>query len=209
MTIKTAPSAYDLKMHIFYHNCYMNAGFIPESTYSSHFIPVSPVPFCNRIAAAERRRLRKAVDAKFISGPDSTVSYETAYEFIQECRLQKGYAVSVPLLQMQLLLNVFPDHFQIFTVKDTDRIIALSLTVRVNERVLYNFLPADLCSYRQFSPTVLLLETIYRFCQEKQISMLDLGISADGNGIHKPSLSRFKQNVGGEACVKITYSQKF
>ncbi|GGC01488.1 GNAT family N-acetyltransferase [Dyadobacter sediminis] len=167
------------------------------------------MPFAERIAAAEKRRLRKSVAAGFVAGPDFTVSCETAYEFIQESRLQKGYAISISLLQMQLLLHVFPDHFQIFTVKDTGRIIALSLAVRVNERVLYNFLSADLGSYRHFSPAVMLLESIYRFCQEKQISMLDLGISIDGTGIHKPSLSRFKQNVGGEACVKITYSQKF
>lgn len=209
LTIKTAPSAYDLKMHIFYHKCYINAGFIPERVYPNHFVPVSPAPFTNRLAAAEKRRLRKSAAAKFMAGPDFPVSCKEAYEFIQESRFQKGYAIPVSFLHMQQLLHEFPEHFQIFTVKDIDRIIALSLTVRVNGSVLYNFLSADLCSYRHFSPAVLLLESIYQYCQEQQIRMLDLGISIDENGIHKPSLSRFKQNVGGEVCYKITYAQVF
>jgi len=209
LTVKTAATAYDPEMHTLYHNCYSNTGFIQEHVYPNHFIPVSPAFFSDRITAAEKRRLKKAEAANFTSGPDFTVSCKAAYDFIQENRRQKGYSVSISFQQMQRLMRNFPENFRIFTVKDTNRIIALSMTVRVNERVLYHFLSADLCSYRQFSPTVKLLESIYQFCQEQQIKVLDLGISVDENGMQKPSLSRFKKNVGGEECHKITYSQDF
>lgn len=209
LIIKTAPSTYDPEMHLLYHKCYLSSGFTEEHVYSNHFIPVSSVDFCDRIAAAERRRLRKSEAAQFTSGLDFTVSCKTAYNFILESRRQKGYSISISFSRMQQLLDLFPKNFRLFTVKDAGQIIALSLAVIVNKNVLYHFLSADLSDYRQYSPAVMLLQSIYRFCQQQRITVLDLGISIDENGVHKPSLSQFKKNVGGEACHKITYVQDF
>ncbi|MCF2516642.1 GNAT family N-acetyltransferase [Dyadobacter sp. CY351] len=103
----------------------------------------------------------------------------------------------------------FPEAYQIFKVVDQEKIIALTMTVRVNDHILYNFLCGDLPEYRVYSPVVMLMDRVYQHCQRENIRILDLGISLDGNGVHKPSLSRFKKNIGGKECLKMTYEITF
>ncbi len=84
----------------------------------------------------------------------------------------------------------------------------MTVTVRVCEDVLYNFLPADLSSYKSFSPLVYLTEAIYNYCQEKQIAILDMGLSLDLHGNEKPGLLKFKKNLGGEESVRLIYQKQ-
>ncbi|MCF2488241.1 hypothetical protein L0659_08700 [Dyadobacter sp. CY347] len=83
------------------------------------------------------------------------------------------------------------------------------MTVRVNDQILYNFLSGDLPEYRVYSPVVMLMDCVYQYCQREKIRMLDLGISLDENGVYKPSLGRFKRNIGGQECLKMTYEINF
>ena len=49
------------------------------------------------------------------------------------------------------------------------------------------------------------MRKIYEYCQEEKVKILDLGISLDHLGKEKPSLIRFKKNIGGIPSEKITY----
>jgi hypothetical protein len=55
----------------------------------------------------------------------------------------------------------------------------------------------------------MLTETVYIFCQNENIPLLDLGISLDHHGNEKPELIRFKENIGGERSYKVTYEKVF
>jgi len=109
--------------------------------------------------------------------------------------------------RLEALITEFPDDCIVFAVKDKDRIIALSLTVRINKTILYNFLPAALAAYNKFSPSVMLTQAIYEYCQHENITILDLGISLDQNGLEKPGLLHFKKNIGGKDSLKICYQK--
>jgi hypothetical protein len=209
LTIKTAPSAYDYSLHQLLDHCFEKSGFSKIETHSNHLISVSSENFTEIIRPAERRRLQKCKLAGFTAKPDDQITLPDAYRFLLHCRNQCGYEVCLTYEQLNLLYTRFPGKIKLFSVFDAEKIIALTITIQVTDTVMYNFLMADLQEYRIFSPVVLLIETVYDYCQQAKITMLDLGISIDENGRHKPSLSRFKKNMGGNECEKITYQRTF
>ncbi|MCF0054204.1 hypothetical protein [Dyadobacter sp. CY356] len=170
-------------------------------------IPISPSPFSMNITAAERRRLAKCKESGFCTEIYDKPDIDIVYDFIKESRNAKGYLLSITKEQLDILIYKFPQQYKLFVVTDQSKIIALAITVRVCQDVLYNFLPADLYTYKCFSPTVYLTEAIYNYCQEEEIAVLDMGLSLDHHGNQKPGLLKFKKNLGGEESVKITYQK--
>ncbi|MCE7065569.1 GNAT family N-acetyltransferase [Dyadobacter sp. CY326] len=209
LIIKSAPTCYEPKLADLLTQCYVNTNFLAIRACTNTFIPVSFADFRDRIVPAEQRRLRKARRCGLTAGLANKLPSALIYRFLTECRAQQGYCISLTLNQVETLRSQFPENFSVFVVRDALKIIALTLTVRVNKRVLYNFLCSYLPEYRAHSPTVILLETVYNYCRQEKIEILDLGISVDDQGNFKPSLHRFKRNVGGQDCLKITYEIDF
>ena len=161
------------------------------------------------IHPSEKRRLKKCKISGFTSDIYEEPAIEIVYDFLQHCRAEKGYSLSINSLQLQELFIAFPKEIIVFTVKDREKIIALNVTVRISQSILYHFLSSNLSSYAQYSPAVMLTEEIYIFCQSEGISILDLGISLDHHGNEKPGLMRFKENIGGERSYKSIYEKVF
>lgn len=205
LLIKTAPSCYNPILNSLLHIAYLNTGFIAIQANLNSFISINSADFNSHIRLAEKRRLKKAANAGFKAGLANELSSIVVFEFLEKCRAKKGYRMSLTWTQMNILRQRFPENYLVFTVMDGAKIIALTLTVRVSDRILYNFLCADLQEYRIYSPVVKLMECVYQYCQQEKIEILDLGISLDQDGNYKPSLSRFKRNIGGQDCTKLTY----
>ena len=205
LVIKTAPSCYNPTLNNLLHISYLNTGFVPIQANLNSFISVNSADFYSKIRPAEKRRIKKAAIAGFKAGLANEISSTAVFEFLTKCRIQKSYRMSLTLPQIDSLRQRFPDNYLVFTVMEDSKIIALTLTVRVNDRILYNFLCGDLQEYCVFSPLVTLMESVYQYCQQEKIGILDLGISLDQDGNHKPSLNRFKKNIGGQDCMKLTY----
>jgi hypothetical protein len=209
LTIKTAPACYHPNSHSLLHGCYERNGFTAVETHANHFIPVDSDNFAEKIRPAEKRRLIKCKNAGYAVSSGEKIELEEAYGFLTHCRNQADYKIPLSLCQISQLACQLPEHLLLFGVFDADKMIALSISLKVSDDILYNFLVADHPEYRTFSPVVLLTETIYNFCRQRNISIIDLGISVDSNAETKPSLSRFKKNIGGLECEKITYRLTF
>ncbi|WP_374760218.1 GNAT family N-acetyltransferase [Dyadobacter pollutisoli] len=192
-------------MHGLLRNCFEAAAFHRSETFTSHFIPVDSNEFARKICPAERRRLNKCIRTGYSVHSGKCLNLDEAYRFLIHCREQAGYTLPLSLCQMRELAGLFPERMLLFSVFDNAALIALSVTIKVTDDTLYNFLMADLIEYRKYSPVVLLIETIYNFCQRTGVRIIDLGISLDKNGDPKPTLSRFKKNIGGQECEKISY----
>jgi hypothetical protein len=205
--ITTAPVCYPSGAKEALARAYHAAGYKPVNTYINHHINVAEAPFQQTIVSSERRRLLKCRNAGFQASICKEPDVQIVYNFIRDSRNKKNYFLSVTREQIALFLSDFPQQYLVFAVTDKRKIIALSLAVRVHTQVLYNFLPADLADYHEYSPMVLLNEAMYEYCQNESISILDLGISLDHHGIEKPGLIRFKQNLGGQQSLKITYGK--
>jgi hypothetical protein len=205
--IKTAPLCYPSGAKEALACAYHAAGYKPINMYVNYHINVAKAPFYQTIVRSERRRLLKCRNAGFQANICTEPNVQIIYNFIRDSRDQKNYFLPITREQMELLLSDFPHQYLVFEVTDKGKIIALSLAVRVHTQVLYNFLPADLADYHEYSPMVLLNEAMYEYCQNEGISILDLGISLDHHGVEKSGLIRFKQNLGGKQSLKITYGK--
>lgn len=207
VTITARPSCYDHRLHDIMDKIYFKAGFKHFLVQRNFYIEVKKIPFSDTICKQESRRLNKCKRAGFQVAQVKTISTSTIYLFLQNSYAQKQYPLSISESQLESLLMRFPDNFLVFAVHNESELIAVSIAVRISEKVLYNFLMADLLSHRSFSPGVLLYEEIYSYCQNEEITILDQGISVDHNGIEKPGLIRFKKNLGGKESSKITYKK--
>ena len=205
--IKLSPSCYNVNSDALISDSLIKKNYKKTKNYSNHFIHVTSCTYENLILASERRRLKKCIQTGFTSNIYKTPAIEIVYGFLQHCRSEKGYNLSVTAPQLQELFTVFPKEIVVFTVKDQEKIIALNVTVRINQSILYHFLSSHLSSYAQYSPAVMLTEEIYTFCQIEGISILDLGISLDHHGNEKPGLIRFKENIGGKRSYKSIYEK--
>jgi hypothetical protein len=144
------------------------------------------------------------------SKPSSTHrNVEAVTAFLVSTRQQQGYALTLPPDRLGQLLRTFPDQFPVFVVSDGATLAALTVAVRVRADILYSFLPASSTDYHTYSPMVLLTDGLVSYCQAQHIRMLDLGVSLDGDRQPKPSLIRFKRNLGAQESPKLVFEKRF
>ena len=169
------------------------------------YLPVSPVSLTKRMNAQERQRLRKGQRAGLVALLWANPCVATVVDFIRESRRQQGYPLTISMDCLSCLLTRFPEEFPVFMVRDGQIIATLCVCVRVRHDILYAFLPADNPNYKTLSPMVMLIDHLYQYSQYAGISLLDLGPSLDANHAPKPSLARFKQNMGAITSPKMTF----
>ena len=206
--ITTPPSCYNNRLHNLLDEAYIGNGYVHIEKYLNLHIEIDARPFIQTISPQEVRRYRKCKKAGFEAKREGILSVNTVYTFIKDSFHEKNYLLSITESQLENLFFQFLDDFLLFTVRNNGQLVAVSVAVRVNKKVLYNFLIADLLSYRSFSPSVMLYEKLYSYCQSEGIEILDQGISVNHNGVEKPNLIRFKKNMGGKESFKITYQKQ-
>lgn len=182
-------------------------GFRLIENHQTFFLPITIGNFADTIVPAERRRLRKCHDAGFQWRQCASPNVIHVVNFLLETRQQQGYPLTICPDDLARLLQKFPERFLIFTVNDGPRLAALTIAVRVREDILYTFLPASHPDYRTFSPMVMLIGGLYAYCQQQRIRLLDLGMSLDEKNQPKPSLMRFKRNLGAQESPKLVFEK--
>lgn len=173
----------------------------------NYHLPVN-ASFENHLHDSELRRLKKSIHKNFQPKVGKLEHLHEMYSLIKACRQRKGFPLSTTFEVLENLFEQFPENYISFTIWDSDVLIACSIGVLVSKDILYYFLPADHHEYLSFSPTVLLLKTMYDYCLEYQIALFDLGIATSG-GVLNEGLIRFKENVGGIPSLKISYKKIF
>jgi hypothetical protein len=206
--IKTAPSNYSIFGGGKLNSIYRQLGFNVEQLMKSHYIPVTKISYESLLSKPERRRLRRCHQAAFKTAMPDADRTSIICTFITDSRSRMGYRLSLSANELENQIRALPQDMVMFAVYDGNTLIAATVTIRVTRNVLYNFLPADLAEYRTFSPTVLLTASVYAYCQAQGICQLDLGTSIDHEGLEKPSLIRFKENIGGQLAQKIIWTKR-
>lgn len=209
LTIKTAPSCYHPPIHQICHRSYLAAGFSPNHTHSNHYIPITSQRFEQIIEPAERRRLAKGKKSGLLVTIQQGVFDKPTEDFLHRCYKAQGYQLTVSPGQLARLVSAFPENYLFFTNRFEGETVAVAVMVRVSDDILYHFMSGYLTEYRSLSPSVMLFEAAFDYCQKEKITTLDLGISIDHLGNRKPSLSRFKSRIGGRECEKVIYKAWF
>lgn len=172
--------------------------FVIQQREPNHHLVADAASFKSKIHPMELKRLRKCLNAGFTFRQEPLTQITYFYEFIQTCRQQKGWNLSMTLEEVKKSVTAMPAHYKIFAVYDQEICVAACIAVLVNDHILYYFFPASRQQYQSYSPSVFLLYGMYKYCQEHGMTILDLGTSAT------QSLQNFKSHVGGRASEKLT-----
>jgi hypothetical protein len=164
--------------------------------------------FENHLHTSAKRRLKKCREAGFEFSEWTKPDLVFVHQFIAEARHRKGHLLTLNYPDFEMLFRQFPEIYQVFRVLDKEKTIALTVTVRFNERILYNFYPADAVEYQTFSPMIFLIAGTCQYAQAQGYTYLDLGIATD-KGVPDFGLIRFKENLGAETSLKLSFQKRF
>ncbi|MFT4033744.1 MAG: hypothetical protein QM669_15115, partial [Siphonobacter sp.] len=169
-----------------------------------HLAVLPDTPLEKIMHRGERWKFRKSKQLGFYFRALPEMPVSTLQNFIVEARLRKGHPVTLPDGLLTQLFDLFPDAFQAFGVFDQETLIALAITIKLNKDTLYTFHLADHADYLQYSPTVTLVEGLWRYAQQLNYKIIDLGIGT-AQGKRNEGLIRFKKNLGAIESPKNTY----
>jgi len=207
VTIKHSPAAYAPRREALLQTFLLNLGYRVAHAETGAIIPVAG-KFEDHLDAWEKRKLKQAQAAALHGRPLTPDHVETIFHFILASRKQKGYPLSMTLEAIRRVVERFPERYLLFGVYQDDRLIAASISIRVNDRVLYNFYSAHDSAYDHLSPVVFLVEGLYSYGMAHHLALLDLGTSAV-EGKPNFGLLDFKMRLGGLPTPKLTFEKTF
>lgn len=185
-----------------------NRGYERLFADQNQHLRVTDEPLETRMHDSARRRWRKARQAGFVFQKWENPDWAEAHRFVLAARARKGLPLSMTAPELQRLGETFPNDVAVFTVRAGAALAALGITIRLNARVLYHFLPADAEEFLPYSPTVFLNAGLYGWAFQNGFGILDLGISTK-LGVPNEGLLRFKRSLGAVISEKVTYSKQF
>lgn len=186
--------------------CLMDEGYVIVLEETSAVIAVTEKSFEDNLHRSEKKKLRKSRKQNFVFEQMPLGQLEKAYSFLEACREEKGYALSMSLPDLQKLSKAFPERVWLTMLTDKNKIIAGNISILVYDHALYNFYHDHTSEYDLLSPVVQLNEGLYQLCQQRKIRFLDLGTS-NPNGKLNESLLIFKLRLGAQSSPKFTFSK--
>jgi hypothetical protein len=204
IVMKNPPEAYSIDYDRLLQRTLLNKGYTVQAEEISAIIPVTNKSFETILHRSEGKRLRKCREAGLVFQLVSLHQLPAIYNFLKTCRDEKGYEISMTLEELEKITSVFPDHFFLTQVILKDKLVAANISIQVNEKVLYNFYHDHHRLYNFLSPVVFLNEGLYKFCQQQNLTLLDLGTSMRDGEINL-SLLNFKLRLGAQSSRKLTF----
>lgn len=169
-------------------------------------IIIDEEPWKNKISKDELYHLKRCQREQLSFRSIGMEKLRDVYNFIDACRHERGTTLSMTLDQLQSTILKCPNDFLLFGVFQQNEMIAASIVVRVNDRILYDFYYGHSRVSNHLSPVVFLLDGQYNFCKKNGYQLLDLGTSSLDNKTNF-SLLNFKRQVGGVLSMKLTFQK--
>ena len=157
----------------------------------------------------ERRCLRQCQRAGLVLEQEPPYLLPLAYEYLAECRRERGQApLSLPLAWVQDLFRAFPRQHLLLSVREpSGEWAAVLIAIRASSRVFYDFYLASPLRLNKLSPAVQLLGGLHAYAQANEAAIVDLGTSTlPGGGPNVPLLN-FKRHVGGLTSQRLTWQK--
>jgi hypothetical protein len=194
--IKIAPSLYYKNCPVDFTQLLISHEFDSIADEINHHIEISKDPLSDLMHSMEKRKYNKCVNSNFVFQQESLSNFNAIFQFIYDCRIEKDQSLSMQQNDLKKMIVPLSESYLLFSVRDGNKLIAASICIVVNNRVIYNFYPASSLAYNNYSPMVLLAASIYQYGQKNGYEILDLGTSMLNNKPNE-SLIRFKENIGG------------
>lgn len=165
---------------------------------ANYHIIVDGHPLVTKVTDGQQNKLNKATKNNFIATIEPSEKISEIYEFIAMSYQTRQRKLSLPLSDLLSYAKTYPGRYLLFSVYHLRARIAACIAVQVSSSTVYTFYYTALLTYSSYSPTVLLLSHIYRYCQSNNTSLLDLGIGSE-------SVQNFKRRMGGTHSCKRSY----
>lgn len=204
--IKDAPHQYRPQQAALLSVLFLDFGFQLTNQEINSGIVIDHRSWESRISHAEMKRLRRSKSEGLEFQLLAIEKSEEIYNFIQSCREERGMRLSMTWTQLKHAIENCKEDFLLFGVFQKGELVAASISVKVNQRILYDFYHAHPKAFDQLSPVVALVDGMYSFCQKNKFGLLDLGTSALEKKINF-SLLNFKTQLGSEHSLKLTFAK--
>lgn len=202
------PEAYQPSVYLVLKTALMQAGFTILIQEVNQHLALTPLAMAERFAPNQVRRLKKCKLKGYQFRELPIVFLSDYFSLLTNARSRKNIPLSLSLKEIEELFKKFPKNFFLFGILDARILIAACVGVKVNERILYYFLPADHPNYLTDSPSVMLIEQLGEWAKNQEIEILDLGISSV-NGLINQGLYQFKQKLGSIETEKVVFLKQF
>ncbi|MBS1978190.1 MAG: GNAT family N-acetyltransferase [Bacteroidetes bacterium] len=186
---------------------FLNLGYHVSKAELSACIPVDQTLFEEKLDDWEIRKLQQSRKQGLNFRELSFASLKQTYEFILSCRKQKGHTLSLSWDELSRTARTFSDSFEVAGTFLGDEWAAASISIRIHEKVTYNFYSAHDVKFDSISPVVMLMEGLYTRAQKQEAKWLDLGTSMTGS-LPNFDLLDFKRRLGGVPSMKLTFEKE-
>lgn len=207
ISLKNQPETYSVEKNQKLSEVLDKLGYSVSKEETSAILSVSNKTFESGLHKSEKKRLRKCRESSLSFEIMPAEQLQKIYIFLEACRVEKGYSLSMPFEEIKKLALTFPERILLTAVIDKNQIVAANISIRVYEHVLYNFYHDHSSEYDHLSPVVLLNERLYNFCQANTVKLLDLGTSNINDEVNE-SLLAFKLHLGAQPSRKLTFYKK-
>ncbi|MBC7487136.1 MAG: GNAT family N-acetyltransferase [Cytophagaceae bacterium] len=193
--IKHYPACYAPDLHDKVVQAFISNGFKINCTEHNQYLPLSAASKKEVFDHSKLHLIKKCKEANFTVSISSSFNADAWYDIITRARALRGHPMTIDLESLRVLNVGNENAYHFFEVKDGSKIIACAIGVQVTEEVLYYYLAADEDEYRSYSPMTFLFDRMYDFACEKNVKVLDMGISSS-KGILNEGLRWFKKSFG-------------
>ncbi|MEQ6120042.1 GNAT family N-acetyltransferase [Reichenbachiella sp. MALMAid0571] len=182
-----------------------NCGFKVLSNEINHHIDLSKNNYLNSVHQMQQRKIKKCIQSGFVIKQELINSLSEIHKFIDNCRSQVGIRINISPENLFTAFQNLPHYYKLFTVRNPDnQIMAATVVVIVNDRVVYNYLPAFDRTFKIYSPLTFLTHHLVDLYKKEGYQYLDLGISS-ADGTPQKSLITFKERMGGIESNRLVY----
>ncbi len=204
--VKDAAHQYRPQQSALLNVLFLNSGFNITNAEINSAIKIDTIDFDDKISRAEVKRLKRCREENLEFRVLPLEELAEVYSFIGLCRQERGMSLSLTLEQLKSTIQYCKADFFLFGVFQRNEMIASSVSVKVSNRILYDFYHAHPKSFDQLSPVVALIDGMYSYCFKNNYELLDLGTSAIDKQINF-SLLNFKTQLGGQLSMKFTFEK--
>lgn len=203
--IKSPPTIYNNEIQTLVYTFLLNLGYHITNAETGAVL-VADKTFDELSQHWEKRKVRHAQTKELTLIHHSGDDLKLLYDFIFACREKKGYASSMVYNDLQKVVKMFPDRFLLTSIHHEQKMVAASVSIKVNQQVLYHFYSDHLRPIDDVNPTLFLIKGLYEYAVQHKIAMVDLGTSSI-NELPNFGLLDFKLRVGSTLTSKFTFEK--
>lgn len=147
------------------------------------------------LSHTKQKKLRRLQKKNLITKKLDSTHFETCYQLIESNRASKNYEITIPKEKLKKLIEAFPTRFMLYGTFLENKMIACSVTIKISETALYQFIWAHDRAHDDISP--LLFHNYQIHCEAKQngYEMIDYGVCTIDGLINRGNYG-FKKDLG-------------